>query len=255
MVTDGSSVDGAPLQYFERQLLENYPWLAVVMTVLLTAPYADTYEGDPQHWDWLLISGILVFLVTYPLSLHLPDRVVAALRQLQGRGILQPEEAMGAFENRLNRSANRWAGVGGYALAAIMGSAWLVAFVTVPQDPLYAIGFTFPGVIVEMALSVAAGRFIGRGLYYGTLAGRFREEGVTLRPIPDHVDGVAGLGPIGRIYFAQAMLVASIAAFLSVWVMLFPVFDPRYAAWQLPYVGLLILMLVVEAVSLFWPRP
>ncbi|HEV7451671.1 MAG TPA: hypothetical protein VGO16_09860, partial [Pseudonocardiaceae bacterium] len=99
-MTDGSSVDGASLQHFERQLLENNPWLAVVMAVLLAAPYADTYEGDPRHWDWLLISGILVFLVTYPLSLRLPDQVVAALRQLQGQGILQPEEAMGAFENR-----------------------------------------------------------------------------------------------------------------------------------------------------------
>jgi hypothetical protein len=66
MVTDGSSVDGAPLQQFERQLLENYPFLAVLMTVLLAAPYAKIYESDLRNWDWLLISGILVFLVAYP---------------------------------------------------------------------------------------------------------------------------------------------------------------------------------------------
>ena len=253
MVADGSSVDGAPLQHFERQLLENYPWLAVVMTVLLATPYADTYKDDPRHWDWLLISGILVFLVTYPLSLRLPDRVVAALRRLQRRGILQPEEAMGAFEYRLNRSANRWADVGGFVLAAVMGTAWLVTFVGIPQARQYTIGLTVPGAIVEMVLSIAAGRFIGRGLRYGTLAGRFRAEGITIHPIPDHWDGVAGLGPVGRVYFAQAMLVASIAAFLGVWIILFPVLGPQYAVWRFSYVGLLILMLILEAIFLLWP--
>jgi hypothetical protein len=252
-VTDGSSVDGASLQHFERQLLENYPWLAVVMAVLLAAPYADTYEGDPRHWDWLLISGILVFLVTYPLSLRFPDQVVAALRQLQGQGILQPEEAMGAFENRLNRSANRWAGVGGFVFAGVMGSVWLIAFVGVLQYPQYTIGFTVPGAIVEMVLSIAAGRFIGRGLCYGTLASRLPAEGITLCPIPDHSDGVAGLGLVGRIYFAQAMLVASIAAFLGVWIILLPVFGPQYSVWRLPYILLLILMLALEVASLLWP--
>lgn len=252
MVPDGSPVDDAPLQRFECQLLENYPWLTVVMTVLLAAPYADTYKGDPRHWDWLLISGILVFLVTYPLSLQLPDRVVAALQRLQSRGILQPEEAMGAFEYRLNRSANRWARVGGLVLAAVMGLLWLVVCVSAPQKWQYIIGSTIPGTIVEMTLSIAAGRFIGRALCYRSLPARLRAEGIALRPIPDHPDGVGGLSPIGRIYFTQAMLVASIAAFLSVWVILLPAF-PWYPAWRPLYIVLLVLMLAVEAVSLFPP--
>lgn len=256
MVTDGSSVDGAPLQHFERQLLENYPFLAVFMTVLLAAPFAKIYEGDPRNWEWLFISGILVFLVTYPLSLRLPDRVGEALRELQGRGILRPEEAISAFEYRLNISANRWAKVGGIALAGVMCLAWLVvswdSFILQPWQS--TIKITIPGMLVEMALSISAGRFIGRGLCYGTLADRLRVKGITFRPIPSHRDGVAGLGPVGSIYFAHAILIAPIITFLSAWIVLLPLFGPQYdASWWLPYVGLLVFMLALEAVALFRP--
>lgn len=257
MVTGGSPGDGVPLRHFERQLLENYPFLAVLMTILLAAPYAKTYEGDLRNWDWLFISGILVFLVTHPLSLLLPDRVGAALRELQGRGILRPEEAISSFEYRLNTLANRWARVGGIALAGVMSLAWLIAlaFGGTLRVQRYTIEFTIPGMLVEMALSIAAGRFIGRGLCYGTLADRLRVEGITFRPIPGHRDGVAGLGPVGNIYFAHAILIVPIIIFLSVWVVLFPLplFGSGYAWWRLSYVGLLVFMVALEVVTVFRP--
>jgi len=255
MVTDGSPVDAAPLQNFERQLLENYPFLAVLMTVLLAAPYAKIYEGDLRCWDWLFISGILVFLIAHPLSLLLPDRVGEALRELQGRGVLRPEEAISAFECRLNILANRWARVGGVAFAWIMCLVWLVAFRGDLQAQAwqYTIEFTIPGLLVEMALSAAAGRFVGRGLCYGTLADRLRVEGIIFRPIPGHRDGVAGLGPIGGVYFAHAILIVPFIAFLSVWVALLPLLGPQSAFWRLPYVGLLVFMVALEAVAVFRP--
>jgi hypothetical protein len=249
----GSPVDGDPLQPFERQLLENYPFLAVLMTILLAAPYAKIYEGDLRNWDWLLISGVLVFLVAYPLSLLLPDRVGKALRELQSRGILRPEEAISSFEYRLNILANQWASVGGIALAAVMCLAWLVAFGGTLQASRHTIEFTIPGMLVEMALSIAAGRFIGRGLCYGTLADRLRVEGITFRPIPSHRDGVAGLDPVGRIYFAHAILITLFIAFLSVWIELIPFSGPHYGSWRLPYVGLLVFMLALEVITVFRP--
>lgn len=253
MVAGGSSVDGVPLQHFERQLLENYPFLAVLMTVLLTAPYAQIYEGDLRNWDWLFISGILVFLVVYPLSLLLPDRVGKALQELQSRGILRPEEAISPFEYRLNALANQWAKVAGIALAGIMGLAWLIAFRGSLQDWRYTIAFTIPGMLVEMALALAAGRFLGRGLCYGTLADRLRAEGIVFRPIPGHWDGVAGLGPVGSIYLAHATLIAPIIAFLSFWVMLFSLPGSQYALWRLSYVALLVLMIVIEVITVVRP--
>jgi hypothetical protein len=253
MVAGGSSGDGVPLQRFERQLLENYPFLAVLMTVLVAAPYAKTYEGDLGNWDWLFISGIWVFLVAHPLSLLLPDRVGEALRELQGRGILRPEEVISSFEYRLNILANRWARVGGIVLAGVMCLVWLVAYggtLPVRRD---TIELTIPGMLVEMALSIAAGRFIGRGLCYGTLAGRLHVEGITFRPIPSHRDGVAGLGPVGNIYFVHAILIVPIVAFLSVWVVLFPLLGPGYALWRLLYIVLLIFMVTLEVVTVFRP--
>jgi hypothetical protein len=141
------------------------------------------------------------------------------------------------------------------ALAGVMCLVWLVAFrdILTLQAWRHTIEFTIPGMLVEMALSIAAGRFIGRGLCYGTLAGRLRVEGITLRPIPHHWDGVAGLGPVGSIYFAHAILIVPFIAFLSVWVTWLPLFGSRYASWQLPYVGLLVFMIIVEAVTLFIP--
>lgn len=255
MVTDGSSVDGDPLQHFERQLLENYPFLAVLMTVLLAAPFAKIYEGDPWNWEWLFVSGISVFLVAYPLSLLLPDRVGKALRELQSRGILRPEEAISAFEYRLNALANRWASVGGVALAGVMCLAWLVVVgdSLILQPWQFTIKITIPGMLVEMTLSIAAGRFIGRGLCYGTLADRLHLEGITLRPIPHHRDGAAGLDPVGSIYFAHAILIALIMAFLSVWLVFLPLFAPQDLSWRPLYVVLLVFMVALEAVTLFRP--
>jgi hypothetical protein len=256
-VASGSSGDGVPLRRFERQLLENYPFLAVLMTVLVAAPYAKIYEGDLGNWDWLFISGIWVFLVAHPLSLLLPDRVGEALRELQGRGILRPEEAISSFEYRLNILANRWARVGGIVLAGVMCLVWLVVLVyggTLLPIRRDTIGLAIPGMLVEMTLSIAAGRFIGRGLCYGTLAGRLRVEGITFRPIPSHWDGVAGLGPIGNIYFVHAILIAPIAVFLSVWVALSPLLlDPGYDLWRLLYIVLLIFMVTLEVVTVLRP--
>lgn len=255
MVTDGSPVHGAPLRRFERQLLENYSFLVVVMTVLLAIPYAKIYEGDLHDWDWLLISGALVFVVPYPLSLLLPDRVGEALRELQGRGILRPEKAISAFEYRLNSAANQWANVGGITLAGVMCLAWLVVFreILTLQAWRYTIEFTIPGMLAEMALSIAVGRFIGRGLCYGTLTNRLRAEGITLHPIPNHQDGVAGLGPVGSIYLAHAILIVPFIAFSSFWVVLLSLSGPQYASWRLLYVGLFTFMVALEAVILLRP--
>jgi hypothetical protein len=254
MVTAGSPADSDPLQHLERQPLENYPFLAVLMTVLLAAPYAKIYESDPRNWDWLFLSGILVFLVAYPLSLLLPDRVGAALRELQAQGILRPKEAIIAFEHRLKVLTNQWARVGGTALAGIIFLAWLAAFRKAPQvQPWqYTIKFTIPGILVEMALAIAVGRFIGRGLCYGTLANKLRVEGITFRPIPSHEDRMAGLSSVGSIYFAHVILIAPIIAFLSVWIVLFRFFD-EYSSWRLPYVGLLVFMAALEVVTVFRP--
>jgi hypothetical protein len=74
-VRSDTTVPATLLSHPERRLLENYPWLVVIMVVLFIVPREDAYVGNVGDWDWLLLSGVSIFMVVYPLSLLLPDRL------------------------------------------------------------------------------------------------------------------------------------------------------------------------------------
>jgi hypothetical protein len=157
------------------------------------------------------------------------------LRQLKDRGVLPSDESVCEFEERLHSSANRWAGVWGWILAGILVSMWLAAFwdVRTYQTWQFTVSNALAGLVLETPLAIGAGRYVGRVLCYGRLARGLRRDGILLRPIPDHPDGMAGLAPIGRLYVGSALL--TIAAFLSMWVLLIPRVFPEYGTWRGPY--------------------
>jgi hypothetical protein len=91
------------------------------------------------------------------------------------------------------------------------------------------------------------GRVIGRMLSCGSLGRRLTRRGISFRVIPGHVDGAAGLKPLGDYYLHQSLLVAIPVVFLLVWSLL--LLTPALAAyesWRPWYLALLTLTICLE---------
>jgi hypothetical protein len=73
---------------------------------------------------------------------------------------------------------------------------------------------------------------------YGQLGWHLNSEPVEVLVQPSHVDGVAGMKPLGEFYFYQAMVVGIPAVFLAVWWFLFPIWPRDYSHWEDSYVDI-----------------
>jgi hypothetical protein len=70
---------------------------------------------------------------------------------------------------------------------------------------------------------------------------------------PSHVDGVAGLKPVGDFYFYQAMVAAIPAIFLAAWWFLFPIWPRDYSHWEESYLVLLSAAMMAEILAFLIP--
>jgi hypothetical protein len=198
-----------------------------------------------HQWDWLQATGVATLLTALRLPLYLPDKLDEALTRLVNRGVLT-EGDLRTFCRHLHRRAKRAALAGGITFAAVIGIAWLVAYGgELGRRAILAGG--------EVAAAVPVGMFVGRAAVYGTLGTRLRHERFHLKPDPRHLDGAAGLLPIGNFYFYQAGLLAVPGVFLAAWWFLIPLFGSRYLVWRDPYAVLLAVIVVSETVIFILP--
>lgn len=107
-------------------------------------------------------------------------------------------------------------------------------------------------VLVETFAAYIVGRHIAHVTLYGKLGDILSKRGLALHVQPGHLDGAAGLKPVGELYLFQAMLLAIPAAYLAIWWLLIPAFE-RYREWRDPYMGLLLLVLALEILAFLLP--
>jgi hypothetical protein len=206
---------------------------------------------DPRSlasWDILLISGIVALIVGLRLARQAPDRVGHTLRRLIHRGALQgapadPESVREALES----TARTWAGRGAGLVAVAVFAAF--AIVMLRARSLYRL----PLALFEVYWAYIAGWQLGRMAAYGRLGAALGKAGINVRAIPGHLDGAAGLKPVGDLFFFQSMVAAIPAIFLAAWWLLIPVWPRDYSFWRAPYVGLLAASIVVEMLAFFVP--
>ena len=201
---------------------------------------------QPLKWDVLLISGWITFLVGLIAVQSVPRRFEAVVSRLIRRGVLDAGEGP-ALGTAMEARAHRW----GLAGAAAAGLFILGAFVMA-----FGASITFDGALLacaEFLGGLIAGYYLGRMVGYGSLWNLLNRRGVSIRPIPGHVDGAAGLKPIGDFYFYQASVASLPAVFTALWLLLFPLFavpkDPllsQYQHWREPYQMLLGLGILFE---------
>lgn len=175
------------------------------------------WSGALLQWDLLLISGALAFILGLVYVRRVGDWFDITVRRLLDRRVIDLDEAgIRDLVTRMNQDATLWA----RGVALIGAVALCVAFVmSLLEDYRLEKALLL---IPEVIGAYLAGCYLGRMACYGRLGHVLRERGIGLCLRPDHVDGAAGLKPVGDFYFRQAMIAAIPVAFLGTWVLLIP---------------------------------
>jgi hypothetical protein len=213
----------------------------------------------------LLTSGAVLFAWLYPVSLLLPDRVDVTIRRLvEGTGVASAgpnPTAHGDANNAaksdiehfdlpsvvdaLHARARVYAARGGPLLATAMALGWLAA------KRSEFLSYT-PLILAEVAGAYLVGMFVGRAVAYGGLGRHLARRGLDLESQPGHLDGAAGLRPVGELFIYNASLIAILALYLGLWWLAFPHLD-RYPDWRRSYAGFFAVVVVAEVLSFFAP--
>lgn len=200
-----------------------------------------------RSWDYLLLSGVLVFAVGVILGQRLPHQMKETLDSLLNCGSLNLTRGeLLERKKEIGIRANRWAAIGG----ALSGIAVLTTFLfaygresLLSERCLLTISEVIGGVIVGRVLGVAAS--------YGYLPKLLKK---TLVVQPGHTDGAAGLRPIGTLYWRQSLLVGIPAFYLGAWYLLIPLFrQQHYLQWRRWYFYLFAAVMFIEMLAFFIP--
>jgi hypothetical protein len=224
---------------------------------------------DPGKWDLLFVSGIMTALGGLWLARGQRESFENMLERLVNRGSLAhdrgPEKApeppltreeLSTLRVDLGARTRRWQSWFGFSLGVTMAVVWIVnKDLNVPERASVSFN-SVTGPLVGAVVGYLVGRVLGRMASYGLLGTFLSHRGVTFRATPGHVDGAAGLKPVGDYYLYQALLLTLPAIFLLAWLAMFniPKWHDRYAdRWQGTYIALLALAILLEIVVFFVP--
>jgi hypothetical protein len=219
-------------------------WLFLILLPFYQYYY---FQLDFAQWDLLLFTGIMTFIFGLNLVADLNQRFNLTLKRLLIRRIIKFEGEEEWFFDRLEKHAQYCARIGGIIVAFAILCAFSIVLINnfFWQRVLLGVIESFGGYI--------AGTYLGRMVSYGQLGWQLKKEAVKIEVQPSHVDGVAGLKPIGDFFFHQAMILAIPAIFLAVWWLLFPIWPRDYSYWENIYLLLLSIAIFIEILAFFVP--
>jgi hypothetical protein len=221
----------------------------LLASVLVAAVFVSHFSAGMtlMRWDWLYLSGILVWIIGVELSESMEELLNDTLRSLADSGvILATNRKMRSIRRqvrRSRRSRERQA-------AVIVGTAVLLGWLTYGSTFLpVLLTYNSGAVVFETVAAIVAGQRLGRMVNY---ASAWRLVRPRIRLMPGHPDGVCGLKMAGRFYFRQAAIAGLPAVYLALWWLLIPLF-PDYARWRDIYLALLAPAIAFEILTFFVP--
>lgn len=203
------------------------------------------FEPRIETWDPLFITGVLTLLVGLKWALTLSGRFRDMLNRLEKRGALKLGQGAHEFLHHVETRAESLSQVVGLLNAVCLLVAFIVVYGFEVRTRLFVLAVAILGGYI-------AGRVIGRAVAYGTLGSLLKARGMLPEPQPAHLDGAAGLRPLGEFFFYQAMIVALPAVFLAGWWIAIPLIH-RYMYWRNPYLALLVLCVIAETLAFIAP--
>jgi hypothetical protein len=213
--------------------------LSVVAVVALAAWQAAVRLRTSQPSDPLFVTACLTVIAGLWLARGQHLRLETMIARLVDRGALDGNrDDIFRPQAVVHDHAERWAWRGGVITAVGIALAFVSVY-SVKGELHFATASG--GIVVGAAAGFLVGRVLGRMLAYGLTPARLLAGHVGLRATAGHIDGAAGLKPLGDFYLYQALLVAIPAAFLLVWSLLFllPRWSTHYHYWRAVYLGLL----------------
>ena len=243
---------GAGSQIFSdyaKQALEVLTALSAILLIFGAMPAKN--RSDPFAWDLLLLSGFATFLAGLLATRSSKEKFETMLDRLGRRGVIS---GIDGVKNAIDQMAARWTRVVAMGVALSILGAFVAVMISDPLRASQRIGLC----LFETAWAYVAGKRIGLLVAYGRLGSYLRASNTPLRVFPGHIDGAAGLKPVGAFCSHQALILAIPAAFLAIWSFVIPAWPEttlrlRYEVWMHPYLGLLAITLVLETLVFVFP--
>jgi hypothetical protein len=234
---------------FERVMRRRFGSLLAVTAAVIVINELALFGLDVRAWDPLYVSAVLLFVLVIRAALELEPRFATMIDRLARRGVLELDpRGLDVLHRRLQERSDRWATHGGLAMAGVVLVTFVVAYRIAERSEVV---FT----AVATAGGYIAGRAAGRALAFGRFGSWLEGWNLRVSVAPGHVDGAAGLKPVGDFYSFQATLLAIPAFFLAVWWAAIPTVHAlqRYDYWRGPYLGLLAVCVAAQIAGFVLP--
>jgi hypothetical protein len=254
-------VDGLdPARLVPQRIRERSTWIGAVaslalITTLLLWEYSHADEFG-FRFDWMLVSGYATAIVGLWFARPQPDRFADAARRLADRGALvvavdarrtatmtgdDLERVVDEVQRRARRNGHRLGLAAAIATGIVFHEIYEGLWWPGSREPFYATA-------LGAATAYMVGRALGRTATFGFLRSPLLAGGRTVRADPGHLDGAAGLKPLGDFYFSQALLLLIPGAFLLVWTLLLRDDSWRfgYGQWEEIFQGLLVVVVLLQ---------
>ncbi|MEH2409951.1 hypothetical protein [Nostoc sp.] len=234
-----------------QKIVNNQTYLDWLLTTIFISYFLFNlykYRTDYKQWDFLFFTAVAVFGITFKLSLDIPNKMDLTIKRLLDRGIINSEDHL---KIKLEKKASSFAKIWGFLLGIGVFSGWMIG--------LELKAWNIFLIIFETFLAYLTGRIFGIMVAYGTLGSLLKKENIVLSLKPDHIDGAAGLKPIGDFYFFQAIIASVPAFFIGTWSILLTLWSkngdlPQSAlVWKQKAILLLILAIIFEILVFILP--
>ena len=258
-----SEPTAARLRAARRLLEERETSVAAAATIVVVAGLVVwqlvTVGMSVGQWDLLFVSGCSTVIGGLWLARGQSDRFAAMLERLANRGALERDDRavshaeLATVQEAIDARGRRWADRAGVVFGVLIATAFVTVNAT--RSTHWPLLPTIVGPLAGAIGGFLVGRPLGRMTSYGLL-GRFLDRAdISFRTTPGHIDGAAGLKPLGDYYLYQALLLLLPAVFLVAWslILLIPRWDRRYHGWRGPYLALLGVSICIELVAFVAP--
>jgi len=243
--------------------LERIVPFVVVFILILSVAYDFRFaRSDLLKWDFMLISGYIAFLLTLPWLFQIPRQFNTTLKRLITRGIFcSPQNSNELLISQIHKKELLCSRLGAMLLCVVITTAYIVIYWK------YFTDFQLLK-IMEAALgsfcSFLAGKYVGKFvLYTNIISIGLVKKKINVNVLPGHMDGAAGLKPLGEFHFKMALVFLAPIVFLGIWLLIIPNSPfvettkagtvPRYQKWEDVFFFLLLLSIGVEVMTFLFP--
>jgi hypothetical protein len=233
---------------------------SVPMSAAAVGAVLALHRDDPLFWSaWITI--ILGLWLARGQAKHFDSLIT----RLAHRGALQrsgspiADDEVARLSADLEARAKSWEHRSGFILGVVIAIVLTVVTwnrIVVKGSVDYRLLAYGPGPVLGALGGYVVGRRLGPMLSCGLFGRALDQRRVSLRAVPGHLDGAAGLKPFGDYFFYQALVLALPAVFLLVWSLVFAVQagqTPTVSNWRGAYLGLLGIAICLELFGFVGP--